>query len=96
MEIFGTKTFILEDSIRMQAFKVCEEAFEVFQEAKHLEENDVSRESRMLYMWPLRNEMADVIQATLNLAAMVGVTKEEIMDDMNACYRRNVMRGRVK
>ena len=95
MEIFGTKTFTLETDVKMQAFKICEEAFEVYQEAKYLAVNHdfITPEARL---WNLRAEMADVIQSVVNLADMLGLTEEEVLDDMNECYRRNANRGRVE
>ena len=95
MRVFGTETFTIEPDVTMQAFKVCEEAHEVFQEAKHLNDADpiIPRSSRMRY---LREEMADVMQAVLNLADLIGLTEEELLDDMSDCERRNRFRGRYE
>ena len=95
MKIFGTKTFVMETDVMRQAFKVCEEAFELYMAAKHRNVidpiNDLeSRRRDMVY------EGADVIQAVLNFFDMLGMDEEEVDDAMYACYRRNVNRGRVK
>ena len=98
MEVFGTKTFeptFDYTPLELQALKVCEEAWEVYQAAKHLHDYDFINDENNR-MWALREEMSDVHQALFNLADMVGLTSGEIEDDMYACYRRNVCRGRVE
>ena len=95
MEIFGTKTFTIERDPLMQAFKVCEEAFELYQAARkrNVVDNVNDLESRR---WDMVSEMADVIQAAVNFGDCIGLTEEEIEDAMYECYRRNVHRGRVE
>lgn len=98
IEILETKTFeptFDYTPLELQALKVCEEAWEVYQAAKHLHDFDFINDEKVR-MWDLRTEMADVHQALFNLADMIALTKEDIEDDMYACYTRNVCRGRVK
>lgn len=70
-----------------QALKPLEEAAEVFGawQDTHLPED--RRREKML------DECADVIQATLNLVAALGV--EDFRPYMDACERRNRERGRI-
>lgn len=70
-----------------QALKPLEEAAEVFGawQDTHLPED--RRCEKML------DECADVIQATLNLVAALGV--EDFRPYMDACERRNRERGRI-
>lgn len=72
---------------KAQALKIVEEASEVFGawQLTHL-----SEERRRLQMI---EECCDVIQATCNLIASLGVT--DITDAMLSCRRRNEERGRI-
>lgn len=72
---------------KAQAFKVLEEAAEVFEawQDTHLPED--RRREKVL------SECADVIQATLNLVAALGV--EDFRPYMKACELRNRERGRI-
>lgn len=72
---------------KAQALKPLEEAAEVFGawQDTHLPED--RRREKVL------SECADVIQATLNLAAAYGV--EDFHPWMKACERRNRERGRI-
>ena len=74
---------------KAQALKVLEEAAEVFgawQEADDGEKPALSR-------WRVLAECADVIQATCNLLAGMGVT--DFAPYMDMCKRRNEERGRL-
>ncbi|MBQ9785104.1 MAG: hypothetical protein IJW29_06355 [Clostridia bacterium] len=95
MEILGTKTFVIEPDPTMQAFKVCEEAFELFQAAKHRNDTNeyITADRRR---WDMIDECADVIQAALNFFDAIGLTEEEVLDAMDECYSRNRFRGRVE
>lgn len=97
MEILGTKTFkptFDYSPLELQALKVCEEAWEVYQAVKHLFDVNavIDEDARMR---DLRGEMADVHQTLFNLAVMVGLDERDVIEDMNDCHRRNVHRGRV-
>lgn len=72
---------------KAQALKPLEEAAEVFGawQDTHLPED--RRREKVL------DECADVIQATLNLVAALGV--EDFRPWMDACERRNRKRGRI-
>ena len=72
---------------KAQALKPLEEAAEVFGawQSTHLPE-DRRREQ-------ILDECADVVQATLNLVAALGV--EDFRPYMKACERRNRERGRI-
>ena len=83
---------------KAQALKVLEEAAEVFG-AYQTWEREVTRwgNPRSFDSYPFRqdlmDECADVIQATLNLVAALGV--EDFRPYMKECERRNRERGRV-
>lgn len=95
MEILGTKTFCAARTLQEQAFKVCEEAFELYQAVKHLDDvNDFIDEHAR--RWAMIDECADVTQAALNFFAMLGFDEDGVFDAMDECYRRNRHRGRVE
>lgn len=98
MEIFCTKTFVIESDytpLELQLVKVMEEAAEAFLAAKALRSAKDDDEQHQL-TWYLRTELSDVIQATLNAQDKLGLIEDEVKDDMRECYRRNVIRGRVE
>lgn len=85
-----------------QAMKVLEEAAEVLEAWKEYEgqQNDYWRNSDVmddigvrLSEQNLLDECADVIQATANLAAAIGVT--DFGEIMKRCEMRNRERGRI-
>ena len=80
------RTFTHVEPDKEHALKPLEEAAEVFGawQSTHLPE-DRRREQ-------ILSECADVIQATCNLAAAMGV--DDLTEAMAACERRNEERGR--
>ena len=72
---------------KAQVMKVAEESLEVFSAWENFRDDasDVKRSAVV-------DECADVIQATCNLLAALGVT--DMTDAMAACERRNRERGR--
>lgn len=85
-----------------QALKVLEEAAEVLEAWKEYEcqQNDYWRNSDVMDDLGVRlseenllDECADVIQATANLAAAVGVT--DLSEFVKRCEMRNRERGRI-
>ena len=95
MEIFNTKTFVLEDSLKKQGVKVLEEAAELSVALSEYEKCATKYE-RDYWLQRVREEGPDVIQTVLNVYDAAGLQAEHLMDDMRACYRRNVCRGRVE
>lgn len=91
MRIIGTKTFIMEKTLKAQAAKIREEA----QEASDALE-DYENEKTAKNLAQARYELADVIQTALNAFAMLGCDKEDILEEMKSCYERNRARGRVE
>ena len=97
------RTFEGVEPDKAQALKPLEEASEVFaawQEWDYWRARDVE-ESRPdielaamleIYREPVVDECCDVIQATCNLLAALGVT--DLTEAMAACERRNRERGR--
>ena len=80
---------------KAQALKIVEEVMEVFSAWE-----DISRIGLVHGAFSLRevednllDECADVIQATLNLVAALGV--EDFRPYLKACERRNRKRGRI-
>ena len=91
---------------KAQALKVLEEAAEVFgawqiydsySDAEAVREVGLTESERLAIVRLARErvlaECADVIQATLNLVAALGV--EDFRPYMKACERRNRERGRI-
>lgn len=86
---------------KAQALKVLEEAAEVVEACKDFDEvrKDETRGYGEPHDWTyvarndLLDECADVIQATLNLVAALGV--EDFRPYMDACEERNRERGRI-
>ena len=72
-----------------QALKVLEEAAEVFGAWQQFDDGEKSALSR----WLVLAECADVIQATCNLLAGMGVT--DFAPHMDMCRARNEERGRM-
>ena len=87
---------------KAQALKVLEEAAEVVEAWKDFDEvrDDETRSYGEPHDWTyvvrndLLDECADVIQATLNLVAALGI--EDFRPYMKACEKRNRDRGRIK
>jgi len=77
---------------KAQALKVLEEAAEVVEAWKRMDKAADSPTWRKRY-FELLDECADVIQATLNLVAALGV--EDFRPYMKACEERNRERGRI-
>ena len=73
---------------KAQALKVLEEAAEVFGAWRRLD----AMESGVVFQ-DLKDECADVIQATCNLLAAYGV--QDFTWHMEMCWRRNVKRRRM-
>ena len=74
---------------KAQALKVLEEAAEVFGAWQQFDDGEKSALSR----WLVLAECADVIQATCNLLAGMGVT--DFAPHMDMCRARNEERGRM-
>lgn len=73
---------------KAQALKVLEEAAEVFGAWQQFDDG----ESPALSRWLVLAECADVIQATCNLIAALGVT--DFAQNVEECRERNEERGR--
>lgn len=82
---------------KAQAIKPLEEASEVHGAWQAMEEAELSHggDCVLARLWRRRllDECADVIQATLNLVAALGV--EDFRPYLKACERRNRERGRI-
>lgn len=97
VEVGRVRPFPELDADKAQALKPLEEAAEAFGAWQRWVE---TRSGRDRYRWaddpePLKNlldEMADVIQACVNLAAALGV--DDMRPYMEACEKRNRERGR--
>lgn len=74
---------------KAQALKVLEEAAEVFGAWQALDTGECSSRKRIAVL----DECADVIQATCNLLAGMGVT--DFAPHMDMCRARNEERGRL-
>ena len=100
MDAFGTKTFTGHfdpSPLELQAFKVMEEAGELQQAAKKIDDVDGNFWTREDRVAEIEREAADVIQATLNLLAMLGFEEEKrVRDIMHDCRSRNRCRGRCE
>lgn len=90
MNILGTKTFMLESTLRAQASKILEEASEASEAMREYE-----KETTDIQLAKAKSELADSIQTCLNAFAMLGCDKQEVLSEMNDCYQRNKARGRV-
>lgn len=96
MEIFGTKTFTMEDSLAKQATKTLEEAAEFFMAVRTYERdlrNDSMFTATALQM--AIDEGADVIQTVLNAFDAMGLYVDDVEEAMERCLFRNQERGRV-
>lgn len=82
---------------KAQALKVLEEAAEVLGAWQAMASAELAHggDSVLARLWRKRllDECSDVIQATLNLVAALGV--EDMRPWMKACERRNRERGRI-
>ena len=100
MDAFGTKTFTGHfdpSPLELQAFKIMEEAGELQQAVKKIDDVDGNFWTREDRVDEIEREAADVIQATLNLLAILGFEEEKhVRDIMYDCHRRNFHRGRYE
>ena len=79
---------------KAQALKVLEEAAEVFGAWQEWQENGPTMDCEEIRLTErILAECADVIQATLNLVAALGV--EDFRPYLKDCERRNRERGRI-
>ena len=80
---------------KAQRVKLLEEAAEAFAAAQEV---DAARDAGMPAVeveMDLEDELADTIQATVNLAAIHGISPDELDAAMERCRERNRERGRV-
>lgn len=89
VKIGEVATFPDAKADKAQAMKVLEEAAEVFGAWQQFDDGEKSALSR----WLVLAECADVIQATCNLLAGMGVT--DFAPHMDMCRARNEERGRM-
>lgn len=87
LRIGSVRVFDEVEPSKAQALKISEEASEVYGawQSTHLSEDE--RRLRMV------DECCDVIQATCNLLASLGV--HDVIEAMDRCERRNRERGRI-
>lgn len=93
-------TFAIEGSLRSQALKVLEEAAELVEAAKELEEycheNGIEvGDADLSDAWHMLCEAADVNQALVNLMATARISARRIDSAAKHCTLRNIKRGRV-
>lgn len=101
VQMSSVRRFDHLEADKAQALKVLEEAAEVVEAWKDFDEvrKDEIRGYGEPHDWTcvarndLLDECADVIQATLNLVAALGV--EDFRPYLRACERRNRNRGRI-
>ena len=88
VRVGSVRRFDHVEADKAQAMKVAEESLEVFSAWENFRDDasDVKRSAVL-------DECADVIQATLNLVAALGV--EDFRPYLKACERRNRERGRI-
>ena len=75
---------------KAQRCKLLEEAAEAFAAAQEADEHPDAGWERIV-----ADELADTIQATVNLAAAHGVTATELDAALERCHERNRERGRL-
>lgn len=85
---------------KAQRCKLLEEAAEAFAAAQGMEpyedvDFDGDTDLRGCMVYDLANELADVIQCVVNLAAIHGISPDELDAAMERCRERNRERGRV-
>jgi len=85
---------------KAQRYKLLEEAAEAFAAAQGMEpyedvDFDGDTDLRGCMVYDLANELADVIQCVVNLAAIHGISPDELDAAMERCRERNRERGRV-
>jgi len=87
---FDTTLFDIEKTPRDQACKILEEAAETFSAVERFEifRDDPSKR------WDVLDEIADVIQAALNLAYKIEFDAFDIDEAMTLCEKKNKERGR--
>ena len=88
VQVGSVRRFDHVEADKAQALKPLEEAAEVFGAWQRLYECPTRANEELLLA-----ECADVVQATLNLVAALGV--EDFRPYMKACERRNRERGRI-
>lgn len=93
-------TFVIEGSLRSQALKVLEEAAELVEAAKELEEHCNENgievgDAELCDAWHMICEAADVNQALVNLMATARISARRIDSAAKSCTLRNIERGRV-
>lgn len=81
-------TFEAAGSLKEQVLKIGEEQNEVFSAYENYAAFDGDAE-----LFRIVDECCDVIQATCNLVAMLGI--DDLTVPMRACVRRNRERGRL-
>lgn len=81
-------TFEAAGSLKEQVLKIGEEQNEVFSAYENYAAFDGDGE-----LWRIVSECCDVIQATCNLLAMLGI--DDLTLPMRECIRRNRERGRL-
>lgn len=93
-------TFVIEGTLRSQALKVLEEAAELVEAAKELEEDSNEKgievcDAELSAAWNMLCEAADVNQALVNLMAAARISARRIDSAAKFCTLRNIERGRV-
>lgn len=79
------------DDLRAQGLKVLEEAAELSEACKRLDDMPIYEMREMVL-----DEFADVLQAMTNLAACCNVSEHELQAAAVRCHHRNVERGRYE
>ena len=79
------------DDLRAQGLKVLEEAAELAEACKRLDDMPIYEMREMVL-----DEFADVLQALTNLAACCNVSEHELQSAAVRCHHRNVERGRYE
>lgn len=97
VRVGSVRRFDLVSTFKPQALKVLEEASEVHGAWQEMASAELAHggDCVLARLWrkKLLEECADVIQATLNLVAAMGV--EDFRPYLKACERRNRERGRI-
>lgn len=96
MDIIGTKTFRMTDSLEEQSVATMKEAAEFWQAVRWYERSLVTDPERAADAFQFAiDEGADVIQTVLNAFAMMGMNADDVEDAMFRCLCKNEIRGRV-
>ena len=91
-ELGAMPVFHYVEFSREQAIKVLEEASECTEAAKKAIKDDSLDVS--VFYYDMLSEAADVCQALCNLLFAAGVSPEEWKAELEACIKRNRLRGR--